>query len=173
MKAFKPGKPNSSIITEYIGSGILQDAKKIHKTLSPDLIYNYFEGEVARTSGIEELQKTESGIISKIDIKKAGECEKFAFIFSGFINIPLDGKYTFHLNSNDGSIFYLDEYLLIENDGPHDAIEMAAPVSLRKGFHPIKLKYFQNGGGKSLNLYWEGPDLQKSEIPESTFFHVE
>jgi hypothetical protein len=63
--------------------------------------------------------------------------------------------------------------LFIDNDGLHGNYEVAAPVSLSEGYHSIRLKYFQNGGGKLLKLSWEGADFKKAEIPKSLFFYAE
>lgn len=173
MQAFKEGKPESSLVSEYIGNDILQEAKEITKSVLPGLKYKYFEGEIARTSVIEKLTVKRLGICPTPNIKKAENAENFAFTFTGLIEIPKDGKYTFYLNSNDGSILKLDEYLLIENDGPHGAFEKEAPVTLQKGFHSIEIKYFQTGGDKKLLFSWKGPEINKSEVPASVLFHVE
>ena len=95
----------------------------------------------------------------------------FAYIFNGYLTIPTDGKYTLYLASNDGSMLYLDDYELINHDGPHSMIEESAAIALREGKHKIDLKYFQMLGGQGLMLYWKGPGFEKEEIPESVLSH--
>jgi len=75
------------------------------------------------------------------------------------------------LNSNDGSRLYVDDFLLINNDGPHGIKEESAIVSLRKGFHKIAVKYFQMGGSQILMVSWKGAKFKKSEIPTKVLFH--
>ncbi|NQU54753.1 MAG: exo-alpha-sialidase [Bacteroidetes bacterium] len=173
MQANKPEKPCSIIVSEYVGTDILQEPMEVTKTVLPGLNCKYFEGKIARTSAIEKLKVKRSGVSPTLNIEKSESIENFAFSFTGLIEIPKDGKYTFYLNSNDGSILKLDEYLLIENDGPHGDFEKEAPVALRKGFHSLEIKYFQNGGSKELKLSWEGDDFKKCEIPDSALYHVE
>ncbi len=90
---------------------------------------------------------------------------------NGYIKIPEDGKYTFYLASNDGSVMYLDDHELINHDGPHSMIEESVVVALHKGMHKIVVKYFQMQGGQGLRLSWKGTGFAKMEIPESVLSH--
>ena len=89
----------------------------------------------------------------------------FALMFTGHIVIDKPGKYTFFINSDDGSRFYIDGELLIDNDGLHGMVEKQGTVQLTAGLHPIIVTYFDNGGGDGLSMSWNGPDLKKQEIP--------
>ncbi|MDB4583814.1 exo-alpha-sialidase [Draconibacterium sp.] len=173
MQAYITGRPASSIVSKYAGSDILQKAILPEKNILSGLSFSYFEGEVARTSDIENIQEIKSGITQLINLDQANRDENFAFLFTGYIQIPHDGKYTFYLQSNDGSVLEMDASVLIGNDGPHGTYEKAVPVTLQKGFHSISVKYFQNGGGKVLKLFWESPDITKCEVPDSVLFHTE
>ena len=172
MQACKQGKPSSILVSQFIGTNILQEAVKINGAIVPGLKYNYFEAFIRSTSSIKKLSATASGISALVTIESAEKNKDFAFSFYGYIKIPEDGKYTFHLSSNDGSTLKIDEYVLIDNDGPHGEFEKSAPISLAKGLHKVKIDYFQNGGGKSLKLLWEASNIKKSEVPEVVFFHL-
>jgi len=171
MLALLPGRPASKIVSMDIGSDIFQEALKIDNDLINGLTYQYFEGEVSQTTEIEKLPKIKTGTCSKFSIKNRQRNNNFAYIFEGYISIPEDGTYTFYLKSNDGSRLYLDDFLLINNDGPHGIKEEGAVVSLKKGFHKIKLKYFQMGGGQILTVSWKGAKFKKSEIPAKVLYH--
>ena len=95
----------------------------------------------------------------------------FAFDFEGYIRIPVDGIYTFYLTTNDGGRLYIDDNLLINNDGLHPLTEIYKPVALKAGLHPINVKYFQEGGTNGLIVSWQGPGFTKEEIPASVLFH--
>ena len=124
-----------------------------------------------RTKDIEKLPEVATGNCNKFSIDRKQSDENFAFIFNGFIKIPQDGIFTFYLKSNDGSLLYLDDFLLINNEGPHGDKEESANVSLRKGFHKIVVKYFQMGGGQVLMVSYKGPKIKKTEIPIEVLFH--
>ena len=44
--------------------------------------------------------------------------------------------------------------------------------ALKAGKHPFTLIYFQNGGGATLELQWEGPDLPKQKVPAAALSHL-
>ena len=91
--------------------------------------------------------------------------DAFALMFTGHIMIDKPGKYTFFISSDDGSRFYIDGELLIDNDGLHGMVEKEGRVQLTAGLHPIIATYFDNGGGDGLNMSWNGPEMKKQEIP--------
>ena len=171
MLAWQAGHPVSKIVSVSIGSDIYLDAQKVVGDVAHGLNYQYFEGEVSQTAEIEKLSKIKTGRCPKFSINQQRRNENFAFIYNGYIRIPKDGVYTFYLKSNDGSLFYLDDFLLINNDGPHGIKEENAVVSLRKGFHKIAVKYFQMGGGQLLTVSWKGAEFEKTEIPTTLLFH--
>ncbi len=69
-------------------------------------------------------------------------------VLTGYINVPEQDIYTFKLLSDDGSILYIDNEEVIDNDGGHSPMEIAGMKALDKGLHPIKVLYFDSNGGK-------------------------
>ncbi|MCE9629516.1 MAG: HEAT repeat domain-containing protein [Planctomycetia bacterium] len=107
-----------------------------------------------------------TGIASQItlDVPQKTQREAFGLTFSGFLQVPMNGKYTFFLASDDGSRLYLDGKLVVNNDGLHGMGEKAGGVDLTAGSHPIAVTYFDNGGGNGLSLAWTGPDLPRQPL---------
>ncbi len=68
-------------------------------------------------------------------------------------------------------MLYIDNQLIIDNDGAHGVYSKSGSISLKKGFHKIEIKYFQAGGGKLLNVSWESDGFPKVEIPSAVLFH--
>ncbi len=91
--------------------------------------------------------------------------DAFALMFTGHLLIDKPGKYNFFISSDDGSRFYIDGDLLIDNDGLHGMVEKKGSIKLTAGLHPIIATYFDNGGGDGLNMSWNGPGIKKQEIP--------
>ncbi|MCK5102134.1 MAG: exo-alpha-sialidase, partial [Cyclobacteriaceae bacterium] len=171
MQAFAKGKTPSKIVSTQIGSGIYQSAQKLSFEPEEGLVYNFYKGEINQTGKIKELPVVESGVIPQFSISKSSEKENFAFTFDAYIKIPKDGLYTFYLKSNDGSVMYLNDRKLIDNDGAHGVYEKMASTSLRAGMHKIGVNYFQLGGGSLLNVSWQGPGTLKQEIGAEFLFH--
>ena len=96
------------------------------------------------------------------DIENSGTY--FGLVLHGFIKIQQDGEYTFYSGSNDGSKLLIDHKVVVTNDGNHGYIEKSGKVYLDKGEHLIEVRYYQAGGGKHLNVFWEGPGIEKQEI---------
>ena len=171
VQAIAKGKTKSDLVTMYVGTNILQPSLQTSENNGQGLFFKYYEGKVTTVDSIESLTAKASGVIESFNINNRARDYDFAFVFSGYIHIPKDGKYTFYLASNDGSALYLDDHELIDHDGPHPITEKSAAATLRKGKHKIVLKYFQMQVGLGLNLYWKGPGFIKQTIPDSVLFH--
>jgi len=97
--------------------------------------------------------------------------EHFAVEYRGYIKVPADTIYTFYLNSDDGSMLYIDNTLLINNDGLHSDREINGSTALAAGYHKIILKYLQGSGGSNLKVYVETENINKMIIPQSWLFN--
>ena len=101
------------------------------------------------------------GVIPKVDLFDgdlgwAGNW--FAMQFDGFIKIEKDNNYIFRLISDDGSRLYVDDQLVIDNDGFHGSEARDGELALKEGLHPFKVQFFQGGGGKNVQLLWNSFD---------------
>ncbi|MGB2425813.1 MAG: TIGR03790 family protein, partial [Candidatus Poseidoniaceae archaeon] len=89
--------------------------------------------------------------------------------FSGLIDIPDAGNWTFYLTSDDGSEMWLDGTSIVTNYGSHGMREMSGYRNLTAGLHDFKIEFFQGGGPHGLHLKWEGPNQSKAMVPASAF----
>ena len=96
----------------------------------------------------------------------------FSFNFTGYIKVPTDGQYTFYTTSDDGSDLFIDNILVVNNDGLHGAVEKSGNIGLKAGLHYISVGYFQQGGGSTLNVSYAGPGVTKQIIPSSALYVV-
>ena len=60
---------------------------------------------------------------------------------------------------------------MIDNDGLHREYEKTVTLSLRKGLHKIRVKYFQGASSKALKLSWSHDKNSKTEIQASVLSH--
>ncbi|HTF82789.1 MAG TPA: PA14 domain-containing protein, partial [Cytophagales bacterium] len=65
------------------------------------------------------------------------------------------GTTTFYLKSDDGSKLYINNQLVIDNDGNHGTVEKSATISLAAGWYPIEVQYYDKSGGEALGLDWK------------------
>jgi hypothetical protein len=69
--------------------------------------------------------------------------EWFAIDYTGRFWVSEPGTYRFALASDDGSILYIDDKKIIDNDKQHPVIEMEGKVKLKAGVHRIRVSYYQ------------------------------
>lgn len=99
--------------------------------------------------------------------------DNFYLRATGYVFLEKDDNVVFQLSSDDGSRLWVDGQEIIDNDGPHGMSPKEAEIALRAGYHPIRLDYFQGGGGRGIVLKWArfggGPGFKV--ITEGAFFH--
>lgn len=66
---------------------------------------------------------------------------------------------------------FIDGEEIVNNDGPHGAIEAFGTAALRKGYHLIKVIYFDDGGDNELKVFWQSEKDKKEQIPVNVLFH--
>lgn len=70
--------------------------------------------------------------------------EWFAIRFEGRLLMDRAGKYQFALESDDGSLLFIDDRLVVENDGNHAPRVRASPmVTMTAGMHKMRVDYYQ------------------------------
>jgi outer membrane protein OmpA-like peptidoglycan-associated protein len=84
--------------------------------------------------------------------------EWFSLTYQGSIYVPRSGRYAFRLSSDDGSQLYLDDALIVDNDGVHSMSDKQASVTLQQGIHAFRLRYFQGPAAQiGLQLFVREP----------------
>jgi PA14 domain len=69
--------------------------------------------------------------------------EWFAIDYTGRFWIAEPGAYKFNLLSDDGAKLYIDDEVVIDNDGIHAPRWVAGVVDLAGGLHRMRVSYFQ------------------------------
>ncbi len=119
----------------------------------------------------DAMTADEVGIRPNFDISPRIQNDNFGFRFTGFIDIPQTGIYTFYTNSDDGSQLFIGSQLVVDNDGLHAPAETSGQIALAAGLHAITVTFFEKGGGEVLEVRYEGPGLAKSLVPDSALYH--
>jgi len=160
----------SKIVTENIKTYEWKTDLRISNA-KPGITYKYYEpaGKIDLTS-INNTPAS-SGIADIISQQNKKRSDKFAFEFNGYIKIDKDGIYTFFTDSDDGSMLYLDDEEIVNNDGDHGSVEKNGKAALKKGYHKIKVLYFDSGGGNTLRVSIQPEGGKKEIIPASLLFH--
>jgi hypothetical protein len=96
--------------------------------------------------------------------------EWFAIDYTGRFWIEKPGVYGFSMQSDDGSILYIDDQVVIDNDGVHPPKTLAGSVNLSGGIHRIRVSYFQGPRWQvALKLSVQAPDEKLKIFKTSDF----
>ena len=136
------------------------------------LAYKYYENDDDQAlMDMAKLTPKKEGIADSCALTFNDRREDWAGTFTGYLAVPRDGVYTFWAASDDGSTLDIDGARVVENDGIHGTWERHGQIALAAGYHPITLRYYQCKAGYGLQVSWQGPGIEKQEIPAGVIFH--
>jgi hypothetical protein len=73
----------------------------------------------------------------------------FGADITGALAVPANGTYTFTLDSDDGSLLFIDGALVVDNSNPHSPTAISGTATLSAGTHPFEIQFFECCGGPS------------------------
>jgi hypothetical protein len=137
------------------------------------LDYKYYEASMYKVlPDFTAATPRKKGTTTNFNLSLASRDELFAFSFTGFIQVPADGEYTFYTNSDDGSKLYIDNVLVVNNDREHYDTEKSGTIGLKAGKHSIAVGYFNQFGGKLLEVSYSGPGVIRQTIAGSVLYRI-
>ncbi len=164
----------SGIKKQIIPSSVLYRQNLLPAVIVSNLVngidYKYYEGTWDALPNFSSLTPVKTGVNSKLDLANANRYSEFGFSFSGYVEIPVDGQYTFYSASDDGSNLLIDNVLVVSNDGLHGKSEKSGSIGLKAGKHAISSLFFQNLGNQYFEVSYEGNGISKQVIPASTLY---
>jgi mono/diheme cytochrome c family protein len=136
-----------------------------------DLRYRFYRSAWTKLPDFNQIKHEDEGQLPKnlFDLSPRTRDEAIGFVFEGNLIVPRTGKYTFYLDSDDGSRLSLDGRAVLEYDGIHGLGKVQqATLDLTEGRYATKLEYFQNVFGYGLYVAWSGPDFSKRLLSAPT-----
>lgn len=135
----------------------------------PGIEWRAFAQPMPWLAKLEELPPSATGNAKTPD---TAEESASALLFTGYIQAPADGDYSFWLPATSNGLLRIHEITVIDAgpvpDGqraPTDG-EASGAIQLTAGKHPFRL-YLR--GGVRRNLEWSGPQMLRQLVPESAF----
>lgn len=169
-KAFKDGYAPSKTFTIVATKAIFKEAATT-KATEQGVNFRYYEGLYQSVNDIEKSPLVTSGTMAEPSIAEARIEDHFAYIFTGLIFIPESGVYEFMTKSDDGSVLYIADTKVVDNDGSHAAIAATGRIALKEGYHTYRLLYFEDYEGEALEWGWRKPNSSDIEkIPTTNLF---
>ena len=126
-------------------------AVKISGAMQPGVAYKYFETKGKQNlAALPGLTPAVTGVTADISVAVKKRASEFSLLFDGYVKIEKDGIYHFTTRSDDGSILYIDDEEVVNNDGDHGSVEASGKAALKKGYHKIRVAYYDGSGGNEL-----------------------
>ena len=170
VKAFKDGMEPSNTVSLRAEKAELHPSTAI-TGLKNGVSYTYVEGVFNRVAQLASSTVKEQGVMPEPSIAGAHQPDHFGYTFTGYINVPVDGVYTFMTRSDDGSVLKIGDEVVVNNDGSHAAIPATGLIPLAKGLHPFTLLYFEDYEGEELSWGWALPGSDEIvPIPANVLF---
>lgn len=149
------------------------DLRVLPEGATPRVSYKYYENMQGKSlPNFDKLGRpTREGLVHEFSLDELDVEEKdhFAVLFTTRFDIPAEGEYTFGVISDDGSKVYVDDQLIIDNDGSHSAEMKRGKVTLTKGMHDIRVEYFDDYMGQNLELYYSAVGQPMQTLPFALF----
>lgn len=132
--------------------------------IASGLQYAVYEGSWDKLPDFGKLTPKEVGDASAFDVGVVKRKDNFALRFDGTIKLDKDGDYLFLIGSDDGSRLWIDEKLVIDNDGIHPFQQKRKKVKMTAGIHTVAVEYFEQGGEEVLQVDFEGPGMPQMPL---------
>jgi hypothetical protein len=171
IKAFTKWEDAQSRVISYLieKKSAMQSTEVVNA--KPGLKASVYDGKFTVLPDFNTLKPVKTKIVQGVIHTAAGKNSFFGIVFEGYILIPSDGVYSLYINSDDGSKMTLDGTEVVLNDGIHGMQEEGKSYPLAKGYHKLKVEYFQGEGGVGLEFLVEAPGQPKSVVPASWLFN--
>jgi thermitase len=101
----------------------------------------------------------------------SGRADDVGAVFEGWLEVPEAGFWNLSLTSDDGSRLRIGDDLVVDNDGLHGMVTVRATRALAAGFHPIRIEFFEGGGGAGVIFRWSGPGTTSQVVPAARLSH--
>ncbi|WP_423463284.1 family 16 glycoside hydrolase [Promicromonospora sp. MS192] len=102
-----------------------------------------------------------------------GMGERFIAHALANLDVPAAGNYEFRLTSDDGSRLVIDDAVVIDHDGLHEATSKEGTVALDAGYHDLRVEYFDNTNDNILKLEWRTPGTSDFVVVPSSVLSTE
>ena len=149
---------------ERIAHYLLQDTR-----VPGSLAYTLYRGQVWEGLGSENVKAERAGHVNDFAVESLGKLQHHTAIqYEGWINIANQGRYTFLLKMNGGSLVVDGKQIIqLEPSDRRGVKQLEGAAELAAGMHSIQLTYFHTGHSPTFAFEMEGPQFARAPIPSS------
>jgi hypothetical protein len=140
-------------------------------SLKPGLRADYFVGRDLNTPAVTCVDLNINFEWRGGPAWAGGPDDDFSARWSGFLSVPRTGRYAFEAMVDDGVVMILDGVKGMDHWQPATPTKHTFTAPLREGLHRFELKYFDAGGGATMQLSWSEGAGPAEIIAPRHFFH--
>ena len=162
-----------------VAVGRWYDAMKPVGPMVKGLLWQIYPGEWTELPDLSQEKWVVNGESDNLSANAEG-FTRYATVWDGFLDIPADGGYTFHLMDRDGARLVIDG-MEVAKTGPPFAQVCGSPgnamrydlgaLGLRAGRHTFHLEGLHSMSDGGPRLLWEGPGLPLTDVPAAAYSH--
>jgi hypothetical protein len=93
--------------------------------------------------------------------------DQFSIQWTGEVEIPFSGTWTFYTTSDDGVRLWVNDQLVVDNWTEHRAVENSGTIELVAGKYSLVMEYFEYDLAAAAQLRWQGPKTSKQVVPQA------
>ncbi len=134
------------------------------------LKYRTFHGSWASPPDFSRSPAKKEGYCKYFDLSLAGKENYFAIEFTGYLDVPEDGIYTFTIDADDSGLLIVDGVELAKRMVWGHENTPSGKIALSKGKHPFELIHTEIDGEESLKVKIKGPGLPEQYISPHVLF---
>ncbi len=140
--------------------------------LKPGLVGVYFQGTNFEVPVLSQVDPAPLFSWNEGPAWKGGPVDAFSVRWTGYLNIPKAGQYSFTLKSDDGARLFIDDSQVLSNWKVNSAVARSSFLSFEEGYHRIDVEYFEDTWQASIELAWtESADMAPVPVPARLFHH--
>lgn len=94
----------------------------------------------------------------------------FSVRWTGYLYVPRPGPYEFRLDSDDGSRMWIDGESVIDDWKSRPWSKTYGTVKLKRGYHPIRVEYFDDHANAGVFLAWKRPGSPTFDVIPTSHF---
>jgi len=142
--------------------------------VKPGIRAAYYEVDAwPRDRSLAKIEPVSRTIQPQISLDSRKRDRMFGFLFEGLFHAPRDGIYTFHMRAESGSELRIAGETIIDSRRSASTHSIPGHIALRRGWHPLHLRFIEYGHNDGLVLDWEGPGQTRTPVGAEQLGHGE
>ena len=135
--------------------------------------WSVYEGHFPWVPELSTLSPVAKGVSDSPSLTVLTRQNDVAVFFTGYIQAPADGDYTFSLSTDGGALLRIHDATVINADfGYRAGSKASGSIKLKMGMHVFRLYYSRQKSSlpPELKVSWQGPGFSEEPISKAIYF---